>query len=195
MTPGDRKLEGVTFGRLRRHPDPRGSFAEAWRASGVPEAGPFAGVQANLSSSERGVLRGLHLHRRQSDLWIVLSGVAFVTLVDVRPMLADRLHGPLVRTATLSRDDTVVIPPHVAHGFLAVEPLELLYIVTSEYDGTDEWGFSWDDPDVGVDWPRVPTSDGRPILSDRDLRNPPVRDLVADLAARGTPDQQGFSGE
>ncbi|NTU76473.1 MAG: UDP-N-acetylmuramoyl-L-alanine--D-glutamate ligase, partial [Alphaproteobacteria bacterium] len=29
---------------------------------------------------------------------------------------------------------------------LALEPLELIYLVTNEYDGTDELGFAWDDP-------------------------------------------------
>ena len=38
------------------------------------------------------------------------------------------------------------IPAGVAHGFLALEPLELLYLVTNEYDGSDELGFAWDDP-------------------------------------------------
>ena len=32
------------------------------------------------------------------------------------------------------------IPTGVAHGFLAVEPLTLVYLVTNEYDGTDELG-------------------------------------------------------
>ena len=45
-------------------------------------------VQANVSTSAVGVLRGLHLHRRQLDHWVVLEGRAIVALVDVRPMLA-----------------------------------------------------------------------------------------------------------
>ena len=66
-----------------------------------------------------------------------------------------------------------MIPTGVAHGFLALEPLELLYLVTNEYDGSDELGFAWDDPAVGVPWPNVTgTPDGRPILSDRDMTNP-----------------------
>jgi dTDP-4-dehydrorhamnose 3,5-epimerase len=176
-----RPLPGVSWGRLRRYPDPRGSFAEAWRAGGSSETPALAGVQANLSSSALGVLRGLHLHQRQSDLWIVLSGVGFVALVDVRPMLDGQAESPIVTTATLTRDDTVVIPPYVAHGFLAVEPLELLYVVTNEYDGTDELGFAWDDPLVDVAWPEVETSDRRPILSERDQHNPSLRELVANL--------------
>lgn len=174
-------IPGVVFGRLARHADVRGGFAEAWRARGSAGIDPFPGVQANLSSSAQGVLRGLHLHRRQSDLWIVVSGVAFVALVDVRPMLSGERETPVVETATLRRDDTVVIPPHVAHGFLAIEPLELLYLVTNEYDTSDELGFAWDDPQASVPWPRVETPDGRPILSERDRENPSVRHLVSGL--------------
>ncbi len=176
-------IPDVVFGTLQRHADVRGGFAEAWRARGAAGLDPFPGVQANLSSSAQAVLRGLHLHQHQWDLWIVLSGVAFVALVDVRPMLAgaDR---PLVETATLQRDQTVRIPPHVAHGFLAVEPLELLYLVTNEYDASDELGFAWDDPQASVPWPSVATPGGAPILSDRDLGNPSLESLVAGLANR-----------
>ena len=44
----------------------------------------------------------------------------------------------------------MLIPTGVAHGFLALDPLDLVYFVTNEYDGTDELGFAWDDPAVGV---------------------------------------------
>ena len=75
-----------------------------------------------------------------------------------------------------------MIPAGVAHGFLALVPLELLYLVTNEYNGSDELGFAWDDPDVGVPWPALSmTRDGRPILSERDGSNPPLAELVARL--------------
>jgi dTDP-4-dehydrorhamnose 3,5-epimerase len=54
--------------------------------------------------------------------------------------------------------------------------------VTNEFDGSDELGFAWDDPAVGVPWPPVAaTADGRPILSERDRSNPSLADLVASL--------------
>jgi dTDP-4-dehydrorhamnose 3,5-epimerase len=171
-------LEGVRWGRLMRHVDDRGSFTELWRASGFPDS---RFVQANRSISASGVLRGLHFHRRQLDYWIVSSGRAFVALVDVRPMLtgADR---PLVETRELATDESVVIPSGVAHGFLALEPLELVYVVTNEYDSSDELGFAWDDPTAAVGWPQVgSTADGRPILSQRDRSNPSLPELVASL--------------
>jgi len=70
----------------------------------------------------------------------------------------------------------------VAHGFLALEALELVYLVSNEYDGSDEHGFAWDDPAAAVPWPPVPgPPDGRPILSDRDHSNASLAELVARL--------------
>jgi dTDP-4-dehydrorhamnose 3,5-epimerase len=176
----------VAWGRIVRHADERGSFRELWRAREFAHLTPDltgavgtpAFVQSNLSVSAQGVLRGLHFHRRQLDYWVVASGLAFVALVDARPMLAGGAT-PIVDARLAPADTTVAIPTGVAHGFLALEPIELVYFVTNEYDGADELGFAWDDPVAQVPWPRVPgTIDGRPILSSRDQHNPSLRDLV-----------------
>ena len=178
MTDGSSSMPGVTWGGIERHADERGSFRELWRRSRLPE--PF--VQVNLSSSAQGVLRGLHLHQRQVDHWVVATGRAFVALVDVRPLLIGTGARPLVEARELAADRSVTIPPGVAHGFLALEPLEVIYLVSNEFDGTDELGFAWDDPAVAVPWPPVPgTPDGRPILSGRDQANPPLAELMARL--------------
>jgi dTDP-4-dehydrorhamnose 3,5-epimerase len=188
------RLPGVRYGAIQRHADGRGAFREVWRESSFPalsaaETGAPLGsdprfVQANLSSSAAGVLRGLHYHRRQLDYWLVASGRALVALVDVRPVL-EGLGNATVETRELTADEWVVIPVGVAHGFLALDPLELLYLVTNEYDGSDELGFAWDDPAVGVPWPPLTTTpDGRPILSDRDRSNPTLADLVERLRNR-----------
>jgi dTDP-4-dehydrorhamnose 3,5-epimerase len=185
-------IPGATWSTLVRHADERGSFRELWRArdfdnldsrlAGIAGGDRPAFVQSNLSVSVQGVLRGLHFHRHQLDHWIVASGVAFVALVDVRPMLAGA-PAPIVDSRLAPADTAVSIPIGVAHGFLAMEDLELVYFVTNEYDGADELGFVWDDPVAGVPWPRVPgTLDGLPILSGRDQRNPSLVDLVARIA-------------
>ena len=192
MTDWSSSLAGVRLGRVQRHADSRGSFRELWRdsafpalspeESGAPEGTAPRFLQANLSTSAAGVLRGLHYHRRQLDYWVVVSGRALVALVDVRPVAAGAAQRAPVETHELAADEWVVIPAGVAHGFLALEPLELLYLVTNEFDNTDELGFAWDDPDVNVPWPRIDaTPDGRPILSDRDQSNPSLAELVASL--------------
>ena len=181
-------VAGVRWSRLVVHSDERGAFREIWRRStygplsveitGLDDA---AFVQANRSSSAAGVLRGMHFHRRQLDHWVVLSGSAVVALADVRPLLAGDDRRPEVETRVLQADDNVAIPAGVAHGFLAIEPLELLYLVTNEYDGSDELGFAWDDADAAIPWPRASTADGRPILSDRDRQNLPLREIIERL--------------
>lgn len=187
-------LPGVGYGRLTRHADERGAMREIWRATmaadltpdetGDPPGTIPSYVQANLSSSNAGVLRGLHFHQRQLDRWVVANGRAWVALVDVRPMLEGD-GGPRVEHRELGPDEWVRIPVGVAHGFLALEPLDLIYFVTNEYDGTDELGFAWDDPLAAVPWPRVAaTADGQPILSERDRSNPSLPQLVERLRSR-----------
>jgi dTDP-4-dehydrorhamnose 3,5-epimerase len=181
-------LAGVRYGRLTTFADSRGSFTEIWRASafgelrerdaGLPDA---RFVQANLSRSAKGVLRGLHYHRRQLDYWTVASGKAFVALVDVRPVLADAAGRAIVETRVLEAGENVTIPAGVAHGFLALEPLELLYLVTNEYDGTDELGFAWDDQAVAV--AGRPADPLRPRLDESDVAG--ARGAAAGLARPG----------
>jgi dTDP-4-dehydrorhamnose 3,5-epimerase len=83
-----------------------------------------------------------------------------------------------VETFELASGDAVLIPAGVAHGFLALEPLQLAYLVTTEYDGTDEHGFAWDDPAVAIPWPNP-----APVLSDRDRGNPVLAEALG--IARG----------
>jgi dTDP-4-dehydrorhamnose 3,5-epimerase len=181
-------IPGVRWSSTVRHADERGSFRELWRAdafrdvdpalAGLPPSAPLRFVQSNLSISAPGVLRGLHLHRRQLDHWVVASGRAFIALVDVRPMLGGASR-PIVETRDASADTAVSIPVGVAHGFLALEALDLVYLVTNDYDGSDELGFAWDDPVAAIDWPTVPgTTTGLPILSPRDQGNPSLVSLV-----------------
>lgn len=179
--PAPSRLPGVGYGHLTSHGDVRGSFTELWRAS-RPAGGRDPFVQANLSTSSPGVLRGLHLHERQLDFWIVVGGRAFVALVDARGAVSGAATIATVETRELGLNDWVVIPTGVAHGFLALEALQLLYLVTNEYDGSDELGFAWDDPAVSVPWPVLAgTPDGRPIVSERDASNPSLAELVARL--------------
>jgi dTDP-4-dehydrorhamnose 3,5-epimerase len=105
----------------------------------------------------------MHLHDHQDDLWIVLEGRAHVAIVDLRTMIAGTAAGPIGDAFELGPGSAVYIPRGVAHGFLALEALTLAYLVTDEYDGTDEHGFAWNDPLAAVPWPAAAV-----VLSDRD---------------------------
>jgi dTDP-4-dehydrorhamnose 3,5-epimerase len=154
--------------------DPRGSFSEVWRRSWTDEFVPGGFPQANRSRSARGVLRGMHVHLRQWDLWLVLDGRAFVCLVDLRD--GDAPAPPLL-TIDAEAGSQVLIPPLVAHGFLSLERMSLLYLVSNEYDGTDEGGFRWDDPEAAIPWPEPPA-----VISRRDHGAPSLAELRRTLA-------------
>ncbi len=93
----------------------------------------------------------MHFHRRQSDLWVAVSGRFQVGLFDLRK------EGGVGYTLELDPEhpQALLIPPGVAHGFLALSEATLLYMVTEAYDGTDEHGFRFDDPGLGFAWSRT----------------------------------------
>jgi dTDP-4-dehydrorhamnose 3,5-epimerase len=172
------RIEGVLLRELELHEDPRGAFQEIHRAEWFPNAPAM--VQANLSLSRAGVLRGLHFHRRQADYWCVLSGTAFIALFDLRAgSPTEGRKSELAIDAGNGRCG-LYIPPGVAHGFYAVTDMELLYLVDAYFTGEDELGVAWDDPAVGIAWPSQ-----APVLSDRDRRNPALDSVRAEAPPFG----------
>jgi dTDP-4-dehydrorhamnose 3,5-epimerase len=165
-------IEGVEIVDLQVHEDPRGTFVEFFRQSWIPSEHPA--LQVNVSRSRAGVLRAMHLHRRQWDYWFVLSGEAFVALADLRDgSPTDRS----VVTMRLSGEGPrgLFIPPGVAHGFFAETDLVLGYVVDRYFDGSDELAVAWDDPDLAIEWPTR-----QPVLSERDRANPSLREARRD---------------
>jgi len=154
-------IPGALIGAPEVNGDERGSLMEIFRESllGVRF------VQGNHSKSKPGVLRGLHWHRHQADLWYVIGGQAQAMLADLRT----RTDQPAVVSIDLvgGEPQVLYIPPGVAHGYLAVTEVDLIYWVTGYYDASDEFGVAWDDPTLEAPWK---ISD--PILSDRDKANP-----------------------
>jgi dTDP-4-dehydrorhamnose 3,5-epimerase len=68
------------------------------------------------------------------------------------------------------------IPVGVAHGFLARTDATLLYLVDNYYNGSDEHGIAWNDPDLAIPW-----GVDSPVLSDRDRANPLLRTIQPEL--------------
>lgn len=174
LKPSQRIL-GVKFAHLRVFEDERGRFMETFRKEWFPER-TWERVQTNRSDSKAGVLRGLHYHFHQVDYWTCPFGRVRVALADLRP---DSPTFRQVETVDLGPDEPIgiFIPVGVAHGFLALTDATLLYLVDNYYDGGDEHGVAWDDPELAIPW-----GVERPILSARDRANPCLADLVpADL--------------
>ena len=164
-------IAGVMKRQGTVHADQRGSFTELWRSSWTTDLAENF-VQSNLSRSSAGVLRGMHFHRRQVDLWVLLEGRATAATTDLRSLVdatGSDVHSQVVE---MTAGTMLLIPRLVAHGFHALEDAALLYLVSNEYDGTDELGFAWNDPQAAIPWQVTD-----PILSERDSVNPLLSEL------------------
>lgn len=168
-------IAGVFQVHLEMHSDARGQFTEIFRKEWFPQRS-WERLQSNHSISEAGVLRGLHFHHQQADYWHILAGRLRAGLVDLRQNSPTRGTSQIIEIADSDNQD-LYIPPGVAHGFLSLTKVTLLYFVDNYYDGSDEFGVAWNDPDIGLAW-----GIKNPKISGRDRRNPrlteiPLKDL------------------
>ena len=163
--------------------DDRGYFMETYKQSVFAEQGiDHQFVQDNMSSSVRGTLRGLHYQmypHAQGKLVRVLSGVVFDVAVDIRkgsPWFGQWAGVELSADNKLS----MWIPPGFAHGFCVIsESAEFAYKVTDVYAPQAERGIIWNDPEIGIEWP---LAEDELILSDKDIKNPPLRNADINFA-------------
>lgn len=172
------KLQGVVIIEPDVFADPRGFFLETWALQRYSDAGlPQVYVQDNLSRSDRGIVRGLHLQHPfgQGKLVQVMFGEVFDVAVDVR--VGSPTFGQWVGT-TLSGSNhrQVYIPPGFAHGFCVTSEQALFsYKCTEAYHRESELGVAWDDPGLGIEWP---VSD--PQLSAKDAQFPRLAEIPKD---------------
>lgn len=170
------KLDGVLVIDPTVFGDTRGFFMESFNAQRYTDAGisgPF--VQDNVSLSQCGVLRGLHLQHPhgQGKLVQVLRGEVFDVAVDVRT--GSPTFGKSIGEY-LSEENRrqLYIPAGFAHGFLVTSDEVLFaYKCTDYYHPESELSIRWDDPRIGIDWPTRDVS-----LSAKD-RDAPLLDEVA----------------
>ena len=116
------KLEGVYIIKPTVFGDTRGYFMETYSKTEFEKLGLYYNfVQDNESRSKKGVLRGLHFQKEntQSKLVRVLKGEVFDVAVDLRPK--SKTYGKW-EGVILSEENKkmFLIPKGFAHGFLVL---------------------------------------------------------------------------
>lgn len=140
------------------HGDARGYFMETYNQREMAQEGlDMVFVQDNQSSSQKGVLRGLHFQKQhpQGKLVRVVRGSVFDVAVDLRRSSATfgKWFGV---NLTEENKKMFYIPEGFAHGFLVLSDLaEFCYKCTDFYHPNDEGGLAWNDPEIGVQWPEL----------------------------------------
>jgi dTDP-4-dehydrorhamnose 3,5-epimerase len=167
--PGCVVIEPEVFG------DARGCFYESFNARKFADAGlPTRFVQANVSRSAQGVLRGLHYQwpNPQGKLVSVLEGEVYDVAVDIR--VGSPTCGRWA-AAILSADNKrhFWVPEGFAHGFAVLsEHATFVYQCTALYERAADAAIRWNDAALAIDWPLA-----EPALSDKDLNAPFLADV------------------
>ena len=169
-------IEGVALVKPRVFKDHRGFFLETYNREAFHKAGITCEfVQDNHSKSVKGTLRGLHyqVNKVQAKLVRCISGSIFDVAVDIRP--GSPTYGQWIGEVLDSENHhQLFVPEGFAHGFQVLsETAEITYKCSNLYSPKDERGLMWSDPDLAIQWP----GGNNPVLSDKDLKNPYLKDL------------------
>jgi dTDP-4-dehydrorhamnose 3,5-epimerase len=147
--------------------DQRGFFLETFNASRYNDIlRNIQFVQDNFSSSNKGVLRGLHFQNppySQGKLVQVITGLALDVAVDLRRN--SETYGQHVKVLLSSeKRNQFWIPEGFAHGFLALEDNTIFsYKCTNYYNPQSEVTILWNDRNLKIDW-----QIDNPIISPKD---------------------------
>jgi dTDP-4-dehydrorhamnose 3,5-epimerase len=177
----DTRIDGPVLLEPTAHRDERGFFIESYRANVWAQHGiADTFVQDNHSRSCQGVLRGMHfaIGAGQAKLVRCARGRILDVVVDLRR--ASPTYG---EWESVELDDAgarqLYIPIGFAHGFCVLSEIaDVTYKCSTYYDGEVERGFAYDDPEVGIAWPR----DIALLVSRRDVEAPALREIAGELA-------------
>jgi dTDP-4-dehydrorhamnose 3,5-epimerase len=176
MQVSETRLDGLKLIEPTVHGDERGFFVETFRLEtwGIDET--F--VQDNHSRSRRGTVRGIHFQTTpgQGKLVRCARGTVWDVVVDLR-----RESPTYGQWEGFELDDVhgrqLWIPVGFGHGFCVLsEVADFVYKCTNYYDPATESGISFEDPDVGIEWP-LPRAEL--LFSDRDRDAPRLADIDA----------------
>ena len=177
------RLEGPVLLAPRVFGDDRGFFAETFRETWFADFGiTDRWVQDNHSRSSRGVVRGMHFQIGEGAAKAVRCGRGTIldVLVDLRR--GSPTYGEWEGYELTDENMHVLYVPHgFGHGFCVLSEIaDVIYKQTAYYDAATESEISFQDPDVGIEWPA-----GLELLpSQRDLDAPLLRDVADELPFR-----------
>ena len=172
-------IEGAFEVTPAQHRDDRGTFLEWYRFDALAAAvgHPLDLAQANLSTSARNVVRGIHfadVPPGQAKYVTCVSGAVLDVVVDIR--VGSPTFGAW---EAVNLDDTerraVYVSEGLGHGLCAMtEGATVAYLCSTTYRPGHEHGIDPLDPELGISWPT-----GTPLLSTKDAAAPSLAEARA----------------
>lgn len=108
-------------------------FHEDYRRRGHYDIIPGQPGDFNFTKHPAGIIpEELHMHRNQTDYFAIAEGKVLFRLVyedgrEEKFILAENDH------------KTLIIPPGIWHGYMALEPAIMVFYITHKYDSNDEF--------------------------------------------------------
>lgn len=170
-------IQGLKVVEPKVFGDHRGWFMETYNEEIFQKAGiDIRFVQDNQSfSATKGTLRGLHYQlnpKAQTKLVRCTKGAIFDVAVDIRKGSPTFGKGFGIELSAENKKQ-LLIPQGFAHGFMTItDDVEVQYKVDNLYAPDCDRGISWNDPEIGIEWPLEIT----PVLSEKDEKAPLLKD-------------------
>ena len=173
-------IEGVYIVEPTVFGDNRGYFMETYNKADFEEIGlNYDFIQDNQSKSKKGVLRGLHFQKKNSQAKLVrcIKGEVFDVAVDLRP--GSKTYGKWEGIILTEENKKMfMIPRGFAHGFLVLsDEAEFAYKIDNDYTPEAEGGLAWNDADVAIDWPFGDINPKDLLTSEKDAKWPSLNEL------------------
>jgi dTDP-4-dehydrorhamnose 3,5-epimerase len=167
-------LPGVYLIDCPHHPDSRGYFSKLYHRSNFLTQGiDFTPAEIFVSTSNAGVLRGMHFQEAQAahdKLVVCLKGCVLDVIVDVR-VESPYFNKPASIELSEENNSALLISKGYAHGFYAyANQSTMLYATSTIHCPSLDRGILWSSIDFR--WPN-----NNPILSERDSSHPPISGL------------------
>ena len=163
--------------------DDRGFFARTWCAHEFAAQGltaHFAQCSASFNAAA-GTLRGLHYQsppHAEAKLVRCTRGAVYDVVVDLRPR-SPTLHDWFAIELSALNLRMVYLPAGCAHGFLTLaDETEVFYQMSETYQPAASLGVRWNDPAIGIRWPRSVR-----VISERDAALPLLAESCATQSA------------
>lgn len=174
------EIDGAWLAESPVWTDQRGIFREWFKSSEMMKVigRDFNIEQANVSSSSRGTLRGIHysLAKKGQAKWITcVSGSILDVVVDIRPN-SQTYKKWLALELSDTNGRSMFIGEGLGHAFVSLQNNSTVsYLLSSEYSPNDEFEINPLDAELNIDWK---ISREELLISNKDLNAPSINERL-----------------
>ena len=143
------QIDGLKIYKGSTFSDSRGKFSRVFDCDWFSSIG-FTPMQINVSSNPyKHTLRGMHFQvdgKPENKLMTLLSGVVFLSLVDLRPKALSYLN-VFTKEVFAEQGESIYIPAGCAAGWISLSnDVQIHYVMSSRFEHNNYDGFKFDDP-------------------------------------------------